>query len=150
MYHAVQSAPDESTARNDLAALDEKITMVRAELTSAKTTEENLRLHATALSRVMTMEELQSGVSDLECEKESLLARVVQLKKIEVQPTTAAERATIEGNHALWSKHVYARKRICEELFWKCLEVMPEGETADELWVSSFKLWRHPRMGDLS
>jgi len=146
VYHAVQSAPEESSTEDDIAALDDRITKIRTELTSAKTTEKNLKLHLTALSNVMTTDELQSKVSKLESEKEGLLARVVQLKKVNVQPVSAGERATIEEAHAVWSQHVNARKRVCKELWWKCLEAMPEGETADELWVRSTTLWGNTRV----
>jgi 26S proteasome regulatory subunit, ATPase 3, interacting protein len=130
--------------------MDDGITKLRNELTSAKTTEKNLKLHLTALSNVMTIDELQSKVSDLEYEKESLLARLAQLKKVNVNPVSAAERATIEEAHAVWGKHVKTRKKICKELWWKCLEAMPEGETVDELWVCPITLWGHTRVVDQS
>jgi 26S proteasome regulatory subunit, ATPase 3, interacting protein len=150
VYHALQSAPDKSSTENDVAAMDDRITKLRSELTSAKSTEKNLKLHLTALSNLMTIDEQESKVSDLECEKESLLARLVQLKKVNVKPVLAAERATIEEAHAVWGKHVNTRKRICKELWWKCLEAMPEGETVDELWVCSITLWGHTRVVDQS
>lgn len=36
----------------------------------------------------------------------------------------------------LWSRRVNSRKRICKELWWKCLESMPEDETGtfDQVW----------------
>jgi 26S proteasome regulatory subunit, ATPase 3, interacting protein len=150
VYHAVQSAPGKLSTEDDVAALDDRITKFRNELTSAKTTEKNLKLHLTALSNVMTRDELHSKVSGLECEKDSLLARLVQLKKVNVKPVSATERATIEEAHAVWSKHVNTRKRICKELWWKCLEAMPEGEAADELWVRSITLWGQTRVVDQS
>lgn len=148
MYHALQSGPDESNTPIDLAALDERITKLRAELTSAKTTEKNTKLHLTALSNVMTTEELKAKVSELESEKQSLLASVAQLKQANVAPVSAADRATMEEAHAVWSKHVRTRKTICKELWWKCLEAMPEGEIADELWVRSIRLWGYIRVVD--
>lgn len=141
MYHAVQSAPDESSTDEDLGAAEDKITKFRTEISSAKTTEKKLKLHLTALSNVMATEELQSKEYELEFEKRNHLTRVAQLKKVNVQPITAAERASIEEAHDGWGKHVNTRKRICKELWWQCLEAMPEGETANELWVRSITLW---------
>jgi hypothetical protein len=81
VYHALQSAPDESSTNDDLATLEHKIITLGAKLTSAKTTEGNLKLHLTALSNMMTIEELSSKVSELGCEEEKLIARVTLLQE---------------------------------------------------------------------
>jgi 26S proteasome regulatory subunit, ATPase 3, interacting protein len=145
VYHVLQPVPEESSAEDDLAALDNRITNLRSQLAASKTTEKTLKLHLTALSNVMSTEELHAKVSQLQSEKKHLLERVPELQQVNVKPVSAVERATVEEAHRVWSKHVSARKRVCKELWWKCLEIMPEGETADELWVRSIKLWGHTR-----
>ena len=61
--------------------------------------------------------------------------RLTQLKKVEVKPVSEAEKSAVRLAHKTWEKHASGRRRIFKDLWYKCVDHLPDGKTKEELWV---------------
>jgi len=57
------------------------------------------------------------------------------LKKVEVKPVSEAEKSAVRLAHKTWEKHANGRRRIFKDLWYKCVDHLPDGKTKEELWV---------------
>jgi hypothetical protein len=89
------------------------------------------------LSSVTSAADLRSTVEALTTQKEGLSERLTQLKKIEVKPVSEAEKAAAEQAHKTWEKHASGRRRIFKDLWYKCVDHLPDGMLKEDLWVGT-------------
>ena len=54
-----------------------------------------------------------------------------------MKPVSEAERAAVEEKHKTWKKHECNRRRIFKELWYRCVDLLPEGQSKEELWVGT-------------
>lgn len=136
VYHALQDSSDDSITEA-IANLDEEIKQLEEKLTTLKTNEKNARTELTALRSKPLLSELQQDIDRLDKEKRSMLARLDEFHgrdcSVQISPQ---ERAEVERDWKRWQKQVNIRRRICRDMWMKCSEVVPEGMTREELWVS--------------
>src|SRR5271170_2064572 len=114
---------------------------LREELVTAKATEKVLKSEFSTLSSVASAEYLRSTVEALQSQKEGLLAQLQDLKNVEVKPVTEEERMAAEEAHKMWKRHASARKRIVKELWFRCLDLLPDRMTKEDLWVGVLTRW---------
>lgn len=81
------------------------------------------------------LSEVRQGVGRLEDERALLLKRLAQLHGRAYADVSVEEKARVAADWKQWQRHVNVRKRICRELWSRCLEVVPEDMTTQELWV---------------
>lgn len=86
------------------------------------------------LSSVTSAAELVYTVEALQMRKEDLQDRLTQLRGLEVKPVSETEKAAVEHAHKIWQKHASDRTRIVKELWYKCVDVLEEGTTKEDLW----------------
>ncbi|WEW60390.1 hypothetical protein PRK78_005875 [Emydomyces testavorans] len=136
VYHAIQDPADEVTAEQ-LATIDQEIEDMRNQVTSAKSREKLLRAELATLNARVSSSELREQVTAFEKEKGRLLARVAPLKDsaADTRTVSAEEKAGVEKERRTWQKHVAVRKKICQEMWMRCVEVLPEAvQGNEELW----------------
>jgi 26S proteasome regulatory subunit (ATPase 3-interacting protein) len=80
--------------------------------------------------------DLRQDISRLESEELTIQARLASRHEGDPVQMSPAEREKLEKEWKQWQRHVSVRRRICRELWGQCSEVVPEGMTAAELWVS--------------
>ena len=146
MYHIIQDElPDTpgSDPSTDLASLERTITSLRSDISIAQGTSRTLRSELSTLSSVISKADLQASVEVLYSQRAGLQAKLQDLKKLQgdVKPTTEQERNKVNDDHDLWQKRVHQRTKIAKELWMKCLDLLPDGKTKEELWVSGDKLY---------
>ena len=56
---------------------------------------------------------------------------------MELKSVSKAERAAVKEKHKEWKRHESNRRRIFKELWYKCVDLLPEGMSKDELWVGT-------------
>jgi 26S proteasome regulatory subunit, ATPase 3, interacting protein len=134
VYHCLQD-PAEAASADDLADLDSTIADLRNKLADCKSSERSLKRELSLLSSVTSAADLRSTVEALETQRQGLLERLRQLKKIEVKPVSEAEKTAAEFAHKTWEKHASGRKRIFKDLWAKCVEHLPDGMVKEDLWV---------------
>ena len=68
------------------------------------------------------------------------MERFTELKKTEFEPVLEAEKTAIKQAHKAWEKYASARRRIFKDLWYKCVNHLPDGMTIAELLVSTIPL----------
>ncbi|KAF7161676.1 hypothetical protein CNMCM6106_008829 [Aspergillus hiratsukae] len=133
VYHALQEASDEVTMEA-AAAMDEKIKQLQAQLTTLKTDEKKARTELAMLSAKPLLCELRDDVSQLVQETQAISSRLKMIQKSDPIQVSPEEKAELGKEWRHWNKIASVRKRICRDLWSKCLEVVPDNMNRDELW----------------
>ena len=87
------------------------------------------------MNATLSTSELYSAVQYLEADKAEVLTRLAPLRKGDMKPVSAEEKAAAERLHAFWMRKSASRKKIASELWSLATAEMPEGKSKDELWV---------------
>ena len=135
VYHAIQD-PNDALCMDDLAAMDKQIASLREDLSTLKSNEKLLRSNLVSANATMSTTELSSLVKDLSNEQAEFLARLCQLRNGDIKPVTPEEKESVDKEWAMWKRKAEARKKIAMELWAIGTEVLPEGKTKEEVWVS--------------
>ncbi|KAJ5124669.1 Chitin synthase activator (Chs3) [Penicillium bovifimosum] len=134
VYHAIQD-PDITTPEAATAfKLD--IEDLEGQLSTLKASEKKARTALAALQAKPRVSDLRQDISRLESEESTIRARLASRHEGDPVQVSPAEREELEKAWKQWQRHVSVRHRICRELWGQCSEVVPEGMTAAELWVS--------------
>jgi hypothetical protein len=97
--------------------------------------ERSLKSELSLLSSVTSAADLRSTIEALQTQREGLSERLKQLKKVEVKPVSEAEKEAVEQAHKIWGKHASGRMRIFKDLWYKCVDHLPDGMVKEDLWV---------------
>lgn len=111
------------------------MTALREKIASAKAEEKVLRAAKVSLSAVMTCKEIHTAMKDLQAKKAEYLDRLNLLRTGNVKPILPEEKAQAEQDWKQWNHKSHIRKKICMELWSMLTEQLPEGKTAENLWV---------------
>lgn len=82
------------------------------------------------------MSDLRQDIDRLESEHSAIQTRLASHHEGDTVQLSPIEREKLEKEWKQWQRHVIVRRRICRELWGQCSEILPEGVTAEELWVS--------------
>ncbi|RHZ51117.1 hypothetical protein CDV55_101677 [Aspergillus turcosus] len=137
VYHALQDASDEVTMEA-ARAMDEKIKQLQAQLTTLKTKEKKARTELAMLSAKPLLCELRHDVSQLEQETQVISSRLKEIQESDSTQVSPEEKAELGKEWRRWNKTAIVRKRICRDLWGKCLDVVPDNVSQEELWSLSF------------
>ena len=135
VYHALQDTADE-TSSEELHAMDENIAALRDERATLKAREKGSRSELSAFGSVVSTTALSTNVSALEVEETALEGRLATLHAAGNKAVSNEEKAAVEATWNTWQKHAATRKKICREMWERCLEALPEGQTKEQHWVS--------------
>ena len=116
-------------------AMEKEIQSLRDYISSAKAEEKILKANLVNLNATMSTQDIRNSVAAIEIEKNSSLKRLDLLRTGNVTPVSSEERAVVDQEHKVWTRHVAVRKKICMNLWAYVTEELPEGKTKEELWV---------------
>ncbi|KAJ5555504.1 Chitin synthase activator (Chs3) [Penicillium sp. DV-2018c] len=134
VYHAIQG-PD-TTTPEAAAAFKLEIENLEGQLSALKASEKRARTALAALQEKPRVFDLRNDISRLETEESTIQERLASHHEGDPVRVSPAERNVLEERWKQWQRHVNVRRKICCELWEQCSEVIPEGMTAAELWVS--------------
>lgn len=135
VYHALQDASD-TLIPEAAAALKLEIDNLESQLPTLKADEKRARAALATLAATPRISDLRHDISRLENERSAIQTRLARHHEDDSVPLSPTERQKLEAECKRWQRHVSVRRRICRELWGQCSEVLPEGVTAAELWVS--------------
>ncbi|GIJ87202.1 hypothetical protein Asppvi_006108 [Aspergillus pseudoviridinutans] len=136
VYHALQDASDDLRTET-MATMDEKIKQLEEQLTTLKTKEKKARADLATLSTKPLLCELRYDVGRLEQETQEVSSRLEKIQKRDSIQMCPEERAKLGKEWKRWNKIASVRKTICRDLWSRCLEVVPDNVSREELWVST-------------
>lgn len=157
VYHTLQDTSDTSIA-DALASLGQEQKQLQDELHALTATEKEARAGLAAFEARPRLTGICHDILQLENERDAIQARLAALDGADAVQISLAEREALDQEWKLWQRQAAVRRRICRELWGICSEVLPEGMTAPELWVSTSGLslsdpssdqvmWRRSRWG---
>lgn len=118
------------------AALKLEIDQLESQLATLKSEEKRARAALASLKALPRISEVRHDISRLESEESAIRTRLARHHEDDPVELSPAARAKLETEWKQWQRHASVRRRICRELWGQCSEVVPEGMTAVELWVS--------------
>ncbi|KAH1375357.1 hypothetical protein KXW31_000951 [Aspergillus fumigatus] len=135
VYHAVQEASDEFTIET-MAMMNERNEQLEKQLTTLKTKEKKARTELATLSTKPLLCELRHDVGQLEQETQAISSRLKKIQKRDSIQMSPEKRAELGKEWRRWNRIASVRKRICRDLWSRCLEVSPDNVCREELWDS--------------
>lgn len=116
--------------------MDKEIASLRESLSTLKANEKLIRSNLVNVNAILSTDELRDNVQSLEAKKDELLDRLGPLRKGDIKPVSQEEKAEVDRLWSLWKSKAEGRTNIAMELWRTVTEVLPEGQTKGELWVS--------------
>ena len=116
--------------------MDQEIEGMREEIAAAKSHERLLKAKLATLNTTLSTEDLRGAVVALELEKEHILGRLLPLRSGSAKPVSSEEKTDVDKAWTQWQRQWTVRKRIAMDVWAHATEVIPEGTTREELWVS--------------
>lgn len=135
VYHALQD-PNEAASAEEVATMDQEIETIRAEIIATKVHEKLLKANLATVNATLSTDDLRGNVIALELGKEQILARLVPLRSGSAKPVSLEETSVVDREWKEWQRHWSVRKKIAMEVWAYATEVLPEGTTKEDLWVS--------------
>lgn len=135
MYHVIQDLND-AAGPEEIVAMDHEINDLREQIACTKASDKMLRGNLASVNATMSTQDLRDNVKAFEREKQHLLGRLDPLRSGSVKPISVAEKAVVDQAWKEWSGNARARKKICLEVWAYVTEMLPDGKTEAELWVS--------------
>lgn len=120
--------------------MDKEITSLRENISTAKSTEKLLKASLLTANATATVEDLRGNITVLQLKKDELEGRLAPLRAGSAQPIEKEERERVAKEWAYWGRMANLRKKICLDLWDYCTDLVTEGETKEELWVSRLSL----------
>lgn len=117
--------------------MDQEIEAIREEMAASKSNERLLKANLATLNTTLSTEELQGAITALELEKEHLSARLLPLRSGNAKPVSSEEKKDVDEAWTQWQRQWTVRKKIAMGVWAHATEVVPEGTTKEELWVSA-------------
>lgn len=114
--------------------MDQDIKQAKDQLTTLKAEDKRVRSELAEFGSRPLLSELRADVARLQKEKEEILAGLASLGEDE-SAVSPEEQQAVENEWKYWQRQAHVRRRICNELWERCSEVVPEDMTREELKV---------------
>lgn len=134
VYHALQDSSDGATPKA-IAALDQDIKQFQDHLTTLKAEDKQARAELAEFSSRPLLSELRGDIERLQKEKEDILGGLASLGGNKSAVISPEELQAVEKQWKYWQRQAHVRRRICNELWGRCSEVVPEDMSREELKV---------------
>lgn len=116
--------------------MDHEIDELREQIASAKASDKTLRSNLASVNATLSTQDLRDSAKALGRERERLLGRLGPLRSGSVKPISQAEKAVVDTAWKEWSENARARKKVCLDVWAYVTDMLPDGKTEAELWVS--------------
>ncbi|KAF2803875.1 TBPIP-domain-containing protein [Mytilinidion resinicola] len=130
VYHCVQSVDDAVTPEH-LAEIDNTISTLRAETTTATASAKTLRASLASLNTTLSTSDLRSSIAKLEAEREDYETRLGALRGGQIRPVKKEEKEKADSEWKVWKGIAGRRTNIVKEM-WKTVEEVGQGMSAEE------------------
>ncbi|KAF7590181.1 hypothetical protein BBP40_003202 [Aspergillus hancockii] len=134
VYHALQSASNETTSKAIEPLNDDEIEHLQEQLSTLKSHAKKARVELITLCATPLVPDLRQNINLLEREKERIIENLTSIKGTNTMHVAAEDKADTEKEWERWQKHVNVRNRVCRDLWRRCLDVVPEDMSREELW----------------
>ena len=135
VYHVLQD-PNDAASRDEIVAMEQEIADLRDQIARAKASEKILKANLASVNATMSTQDLRGSTTAFEQEKQRLLGRLDPLRSGTVKPASLEEKAVVDMTWKEWSENARVRKKICLDVWALVAEMLPDGKTRGELWVS--------------
>lgn len=135
VYHALQDSAQDAT-RETIAALLQEIEKTKDQLSVIKADEKRIRATLAVLEAKPRISDLERDIQRLQTEQEALQTQLGNSQVSKEIPISVEDRSKLEQEWKQWQRHATVRRRICRDLWSQCTEVLPEGTSLQDLWVS--------------
>lgn len=117
-----------------ITTVNESIEKLQHELSTIKAEEKTVRAALAAFEAKPRLSDLRQSIERLKEERDALQAKLPSFQEgaVEMQPQ---EREKLEQDWKQWQRHTTLRRRMCQDLWGKCTEILPDNMTLQELWV---------------
>ncbi|KAL5332814.1 Tat binding protein 1-interacting [Aspergillus crustosus] len=133
VYHALQEETDK-TSPDAVAAVDQDIQSLQEQFPDIKGKEKKLQAELNSITAIPLLSELQLEIRKLEEENKSLGARLAAVHGDGSENITPQEKEAVRKDWKVWQNQNKVRAGICQDLWRKCSETLPENMTREELW----------------
>ncbi|KAE8321490.1 Tat binding protein 1-interacting [Aspergillus sergii] len=134
VYHALQKGADESTLER-VVVLDDHILQLQEQLINLKGYAKNARAELATLRATPLAFDLQESINHLQVEKETTFAILTQAQDTSAGQVDEEDRTIAKRVWECWQKRVNLRRKVCHDLWRRCLEMVDKDVTRQELWV---------------
>lgn len=122
--------------------MDHEINDLREQIASSKASDKTLRSNLASVNATISTQDLRDSIKAFGPEKQHLLERLGPLRSGSVKPISVTEKAVVDKAWKEWSENARTRKKICLEVWAYVTEMLPDGKTEAELWVSSLEMFK--------
>ncbi|UDD62958.1 hypothetical protein AFCA_010252 [Aspergillus flavus] len=133
VYHALQKGADESTLER-MVVLDDHILQLQEQLTDLKGYVKRARAELATLRATPLAFDLQKSINQLQVEKETTFAILTQARGTSAREVDEEGRTITKRVWERWQKRVNLRRKVCRDLWRRCLEMVDKDVTREELW----------------
>ncbi|KAB8269638.1 TBPIP-domain-containing protein [Aspergillus minisclerotigenes] len=133
VYHALQKRADESTLER-MVVLDNHILQLQEQLTDLKGYVKRARAELATLRATPLAFDLQESINQLQVEKETTFAILTQSQGTSAKEVDEEGRTITKRVWECWQKRVNLRRKVCRDLWRRCLEMVDKDVTREELW----------------
>ena len=131
-----------------LIDMEQQIKEVEEQVKTARGYQRLLKARLSSLNATSTADDIRAKITTLELEKEQLSSQLEDIRTGKITPVTAEEREVADQALQAWAKKADSRKQIFLELWAIARDMMPEGQTKEQLWVSIIPLQCFPMFTD--
>ncbi|GMF73388.1 unnamed protein product [Aspergillus oryzae] len=125
---------DESTLER-MVVLDDHILQLQEQLTDLKGYVKRARAELATLRATPLAFDLQKSINQLQVEKETTFAILTQARGTSAREVDEEGRTITKRVWERWQKRVNLRRKVCRDLWRRCLEMVDKDVTREELWV---------------
>ncbi|KAL8659139.1 MAG: hypothetical protein Q9226_000603 [Calogaya cf. arnoldii] len=115
--------------------MEAQIKQLQEQVRTARGYQRLLKANLASLNAASTSDDVRANVTALELEKEELSIRLEDLCTGRITAVTAEEKDVVEQTLQHWITKADARKHMFMELWAIVRDVIPEGQTKDQLWA---------------
>ncbi|KAI4272488.1 MAG: hypothetical protein LQ337_005269 [Flavoplaca oasis] len=130
---------DDSSGSIDM---EQQIKEVEEQIKTARGYQRLLKARLSSLNATSTADDIRANITTLELEKEQLSSRLEDIRTGRLKPVTAEERELADQALQDWVKKADSRKHIFLELWAIARDMMPEGQTKEQLWYLDHQVKR--------
>lgn len=124
--------------------MERQIQELQEQIQTARGYQRLLKANLASLNATSTSDDIQANVTALELEKEALALQLEGFRTGRIRPVAAEEKEQMDQTLQEWTRKADSRKHIFMELWAIVRDLIPAGQTKDQLWVGISSLLCFP------
>ncbi|CAO1602743.1 hypothetical protein XANCAGTX0491_006344 [Xanthoria calcicola] len=115
--------------------MERQIKELQEQVKTARGYQRLLKATLASLNATSTSDDVRANVTALELEKEALGLQLEGFRTGRIRPVAAEEKERVDQTLQEWTRKADSRKHIFMELWAIVRDVIPAGQTKDQLWA---------------